>query len=284
MASSHDEQRIGASLLASDAKRGIDLARCRGVENLKIACPTARAAASMSLSVVSGFGALAGLTSTATRAGGWAPSPATAPAALAVSSAWKKLTPGDVSARPRQAGDKPEPDGIARRRRTRSGSSLSPPWQPAWQRRAATRHDDVDLPRDEVGRIAPASDRIRPSAQRYSIATFSALDESGFVQALPEARNRCCHSSGRPCDRGIRCTGIARLLRARRERPRRRAAEQRDELAPLHSITSSARASSDGGTSRPSALAVLRLMTSSYLVGACTGKSAGFSPLRMRST
>src|SRR5262245_6064209 len=35
--------------------------------------------------------------------------------------------------------------------------------------------------------------------------------------------------------------------------------------------------------SRPSALAVLRLMTSSYLLGACTGKSAGFSPFRMRS-
>src|SRR5215217_4445614 len=50
-----------------------------------------------------------------------------------------------------------------------------------------------------------------------------------------------------------------------------------------HSITSSARASSVGGISRPSALAVLRLMTSSYLVGACTGRSAGFSPLRMRS-
>ena len=32
------------------------------------------------------------------------------------------------------------------------------------------------------------------------------------------------------------------------------------------------------------AFAVLRLMTSSYLVGACTGRSAGFSPLRMRST
>ena len=56
------------------------------------------------------------------------------------------------------------------------------------------------------------------------------------------------------------------------------------ELPPPHSITSSARASSDGGTSRPSALAVLRLMTSSYLVGACTGRSAGFSPFRMRST
>src|SRR5262249_34905799 len=70
------------------------------------------------------------------------------------------------------------------------------------------------------------------------------------------------------------------LLRTRGERPRcRRAAEQCDELAPLHSITSSARASSVGGTSRPSARAVLRLMTNSYLVGACTGRSAGFSPL-----
>ena len=35
---------------------------------------------------------------------------------------------------------------------------------------------------------------------------------------------------------------------------------------------------------RPSALAVLRLIIRSYLVGACTGMSAGFSPLRMRST
>src|SRR5262249_48955196 len=44
------------------------------------------------------------------------------------------------------------------------------------------------------------------------------------------------------------------LLRARRERPRGRcAAEQRDELAALHhSITSSARASRIGCTSRPS--------------------------------
>ena len=50
-----------------------------------------------------------------------------------------------------------------------------------------------------------------------------------------------------------------------------------------YSITSSARASSAGGTVRPRLLAVLRLITSSYLVGACTGRSAGFSPLRMRS-
>src|SRR5262245_19962422 len=65
----------------------------------------------------------------------------------------------------------------------------------------------------------------------------------------------------------------------------RRAAEQRDELAATdHSITSSARASSEGGTSRPSALAVLRLMTSSKRVGCSTGMSAGFSPFNIRST
>ena len=72
-------------------------------------------------------------------------------------------------------------------------------------------------------------------------------------------------------------------LRERRQRPRRRAAEQRDEIEALHSITSSARASSEGGTSRPSALAALRLTTSSNLTGAWTGSSLGFEPLRMRS-
>src|SRR5215471_16598280 len=67
-----------------------------------------------------------------------------------------------------------------------------------------------------------------------------------------------------------------RLLCARRERPGCRTAEQGDERAPFHlrthSITSSARASRLSGTVRPSVLAVLRLMTSSYLVGACTGR------------
>ena len=63
---------------------------------------------------------------------------------------------------------------------------------------------------------------------------------------------------------------------------RRRAAEQRDELASPHSITSSARASSDGGTASPSARAVFKLMTSSNLVDCTTGKSAGLAPLRTR--
>src|SRR6516225_3523493 len=74
------------------------------------------------------------------------------------------------------------------------------------------------------------------------------------------------------------------LLRARRERPRRRrAAEERDELAAFHSITSSARASNDCGTSSPRALAVIRLMTKSNLVGCSTGRSAGFAPRKILS-
>ena len=48
----------------------------------------------------------------------------------------------------------------------------------------------------------------------------------------------------------------------------------------LYSITSSARADSGGGTSMPSAFAVLRLITNSNLV-TCT-RSAGLSPLRTR--
>jgi len=51
-----------------------------------------------------------------------------------------------------------------------------------------------------------------------------------------------------------------------------------------YSMTSSALARSVAGISSPSAFAVLRLISSSYRVGACTGRSAGFSPRRMRST
>jgi hypothetical protein len=160
----------------------------------------------------------------------------------------------------------------------------------------------------------------------------AALDQAELAQPL--------HESGGPWGSGGRCGGAKksdgrqrRVLRARRERPRRRAAQQRDELAAFHcpmppvlqierianltygrrllrcgilfqamslvgsqaavsnrgknhaySITSSARASSEGGTVRPSALAVIRLMTRSNLVGCSIGRSAGFAPRRILST
>ena len=56
------------------------------------------------------------------------------------------------------------------------------------------------------------------------------------------------------------------------------------DMTKFYSITTSAVASSAGDIASPSALAAFRFTTSSYFVGACTGRSAGFSPLRMRST
>src|SRR5262249_56403537 len=76
-----------------------------------------------------------------------------------------------------------------------------------------------------------------------------------------------------------------RLLRARRERPRRRAAEQCDDVAaPDHSITSSAMASSEGDIARPSSRAVSALITSSNLLDCTTGRSGGLAPLSTRPT
>src|SRR5215469_2929366 len=57
-----------------------------------------------------------------------------------------------------------------------------------------------------------------------------------------------------------------------------------DLLPGGHSMTSSARARIDGGTVRPSVFDVLRLITSSNVVGCWTGRSAGLAPLRSLPT
>ena len=109
------------------------------------------------------------------------------------------------------------------------------------------------------------------------------LDIAGFTQALKErgqvrrpprgrgAIEKSDHRHRRPL----------RARHARRQQRRCRGAGQRDELAPPHSITSSAMASTPDGTSMPSARAVCRLMTNSNLVDCSTGRSAGLAPLRI---
>src|SRR5262249_40964982 len=57
--------------------------------------------------------------------------------------------------------------------------------------------------------------------------------------------------------------------------------EPHDELAPPHSMTSSARSSNDSGMVRPSAFAVVRVTTKSYLVGSAAGRWPGFAPSRI---
>ena len=108
------------------------------------------------------------------------------------------------------------------------------------------------------GRITPQC-RCRASSRH----TGEASDIGNDVRIYPESGH---------VQRTRRCPLCANSCQMRRSKQH------------LYSITSSARASSAGGTSRPSAFAVVRLMTRSNLVGACTGRSAGFSPLRMRST
>src|SRR5262249_59015550 len=93
------------------------------------------------------------------------------------------------------------------------------------------------------------------------------------IEVAPDARLRAAEQAGYQRPRRVA------LLRPRRERPRgRRAAEERDELAAVHSITSSASASKRSGMVRPSVLAVFRLITNSNLVDCSTGRSAGFAP------
>src|SRR5262249_33209803 len=189
--------------------------------------------------------------------------------------------PGQITARPVKASDEVLCDRIAAHeednwngggRRLRRVCRVNP-----------GRYNHCDSALNQIGgeRGQSIIVTVRPAVFDGYIAP---LVIPGFGEALPEP----VHPLGRIAGRNSAEESDyrrRRLLRIRRERPRRRSAEQRDELAARsHSITSSASASNLSGTSRPSAFAVLRLTTSSYFVGACTGKSAGFSPLRMRST
>src|SRR5262249_20909094 len=65
--------------------------------------------------------------------------------------------------------------------------------------------------------------------------------------------------------------------------PEQLAASAAQRIA-TYSITSSARASNNGGIVRPSAFAVFTLITRSNLVGCWTGSSPAFSPVRILAT
>jgi len=147
--------------------------------------------------------------------------------------------------------------------------------------------NDIDLEPDQfggdLGEALAAS--LCPANLDRDIATVDPTkfaqppNESGKQLAAARRRGRAQEPNGRQ---------LAHLLRPRRERPGCGAADERDELAPSHlrghSITSSARTRSVGGTSKPRAFAVFKLRTVSYLVGASTGRSAGLAPRRIRST
>ena len=94
-----------------------------------------------------------------------------------------------------------------------------------------SREDDVDIHADQLGRkFRQLVDLFRPPELNDNVL---ALDIAEVAQARPQ----CLHPWR--VSRGGGGTEEAdpsnrRLLRARRERPRRRAAEKRDELPPFH--------------------------------------------------
>ena len=119
---------------------------------------------------------------------------------------------------------------------------------PARPLRASAGHNDVGRERNSsavyvrMRVVSPAPSGCRPADCGRS--------STRLLQSLHERDERSCDSGSSAAV--LMSTPMRRirsaLLRARRERPRRRrAAEQRDELAPSHSITSSARARSVGG-------------------------------------
>src|SRR5262249_36593751 len=99
----------------------------------------------------------------------------------------------------------------------------------------------------------------------------ASLDEAQLGQSLDERRAVGFRERANVATKPTNAIAALGGLGLGRDSPWPRencAANQRNELAPRHSMTSSARASSVGGIVRPSAFAVLRLMTSSNLVGA----------------
>ena len=123
---------------------------------------------------------------------------------------------------------------------------------------------------------------LSPAAKAYSIVRFRPSMYPNFNSASrkgvedPSARVLGGGQYANPEHRAC-------LLRhaADRRHDQRRCNKRRQQHPPPHSMTSSARASSAGGIARPSAFAVLRLITNSNLVGCSTGRSAGLAPLRI---
>src|SRR6516165_5071724 len=149
---------------------------------------------------------------------------------------------------------------------------------------------DLSLAQHRSARCGFTSSAISTNYAALVIGRCGSI-HSGFGSAI-----QTCHKEAP--GRAPRASGLPKYppARPRRDAPQRpRTARINVRFAPKatevlrwrrasYSITSSASASSVGGTPRPKALAVLRLITNSNLVACWTGKSEGFAPLRILST
>jgi hypothetical protein len=134
------------------------------------------------------------------------------------------------------------------------------------------------------------ADSLRPFHGRIALLnTATDRRSAAFRSGLSQLRVISVGSTRFRCSRHVRYPPFATELPHHRNSPLsaktgREQMQQMNVRQCRYSITSSAATSRPGGTVRPSALAVLRLTIVSNLVAACTGRSAGLSPRRIRST
>ena len=168
----------------------------------------------------------------------------------------KMIDAGDVTAGPIEAGDEVQPDGIGAGAED-NGSCRGRRLSREHGRSTSARDDHAHLPADQIGRQCRQSVVLtfRPTVFDRHILPF---DITRFFQTLAERRDLLAERSSR-CGIKEADHRHRRLLRARRERPRRRAAEQGDEVAAFHSRTSLARAINTSDKETPSEAAVFRL-------------------------
>src|SRR5262245_51787774 len=189
--------------------------------------------------------------------------------------------PGGVAAGPRHTVDVPGPDRVGNAcEHDRHGASRL---QQDAHGGGTTGQDDVRGERDQLSGVSAHAVGIASTPAGVD-PHVAAVGPAQLLQPLHECRETglTIHIVRGLANEHSDPPHLLGLLRARREWPRGcRAAEQCDELALPHSITSSARASKLSGTVSPRAFAVLRLITSSNRVGCTTGSSAGLAPLRI---
>src|SRR5258707_1973253 len=117
-----------------------------------------------------------------------------------------------------------------------------------------------------------------PVAQLFHLCVLGWHDANGDLRRLAEVWTIECNRGNRPTPQSLPGF-LAQALEEPIFHHFASSATLPAGVSLLYSITSSARASSVGGVSRPGALASLRSITNSYLVGACTGRFGGVSPL-----
>src|SRR5260370_38961499 len=146
----------------------------------------------------------------------------------------------------------------------------------------SAQHDRAQRPHQEAGAERHEGEEERRDlvvAREKGMGDVRGVEaKQEKIEHLKEIAAGDAHHRGQPRRSGVSVHGLYLVSRSGMRHHYHRM------IVPgnAHSIASSARPTSGSGTVSPSILAVLRLMISSNLVDCWTGRSAGFSPLRIR--